>query len=83
MYTKDRDPADEKVTNWRIKQWEVRQILLWYYSWPIYNVAWNLHTNSFYGICIKSTSKKYAKIVWSLWAGNKVFVKYQDQGGGD
>jgi len=57
MYTKDRNPADEKVTNWRIKQREVRQILL-YYSWPIYSVAWNLHTNSFCGICIKSTNQQ-------------------------
>jgi len=24
--------------------------------WPIYNVPWNLHANSFRGICIKSTN---------------------------
>jgi len=24
--------------------------------WPIYNVPWNLHANSFHGICIKSTN---------------------------
>ena len=26
--------------------------------WPIYNVPWNLHTNSFPGICIKSTNEQ-------------------------
>jgi len=31
MYTKDRDTAgtDEKVTNWWIKRWRIRQILLY------------------------------------------------------
>jgi len=24
--------------------------------WPIYNVPWNLHANSFSGICITSTN---------------------------
>jgi len=24
--------------------------------WPIYNVPWNLHANSFPGICIKPTN---------------------------
>jgi len=24
--------------------------------WPIYNVLWTLHANSFRGICIKSTN---------------------------
>jgi len=24
--------------------------------WPIYNVPWKLHANSFCGICIKSTN---------------------------
>ena len=26
--------------------------------WPIYNVPWNLHANSFPGICIKSTNEQ-------------------------
>jgi len=36
MYTKDKDSAGtvEKVTNWRIKRWRIRQILL--YQWPYY-----------------------------------------------
>jgi len=86
MYTKDRHSAgtDEKVRNWRIKRWQLRQILL-YYFWPIYNVPWNLHANSFCGICIKSTNQQaksmrkqynpFAQVI-------KFFVKYQAQGGG-
>jgi len=33
MYTKDRNSAgtDEKVANWRIKRWRIRQIRLYYH----------------------------------------------------
>jgi len=52
---------------------------------PIYNIAWNLHANSFRGICSMSTNYQ-AKSMWKhlinlLCAGNEVFVKYQAQGG--
>ena len=30
--------------------------------WPIYNLPWNMHANSFRGICLKSTNLQ-AKIV--------------------
>ena len=41
--------------------------------WPIYNVPWSLHANSFRDICIKLTNNKqrYAKTINLLCAGNK------------
>jgi len=35
-----------------------------------------------FAFCRQLTSKKYAKTINRLCAGNKVFVKYQAQGGG-
>jgi len=51
--------------------------------WPIYNIPWNLHENSFRGICISRqiTKQMYAKTIYLLCVGNKVFVKYPAQGG--
>jgi len=47
--------------------------------WPTYNVPWNLHANSFRGICIKTLSRQINKQKVCennnlLCAGNKVLL---------
>jgi len=43
--------------------------------WPIYNVYWNLHANSFRGICIKSTNSQ-AKTVWKQLISFAQVIKF-------
>ena len=71
------DGGLQKVVRWFLDEDDIpnsHQNLITF--WPVRNVPWNLHANLFYGIC-----NKYVKTVNLLCAGNKVFVKYQAEGG--